>query len=116
MANICDFDMLVRGKPDDVDTFYRYLTDYDNSPKYFARIFTAEIDNESVSAEGIKTAKIFGDCAWSVYSCMCEGDYTYYNDDSEQKLTCLRLATKELNLEVEIRSTESSSAMPTISR
>lgn len=57
MANICDFDMLVRGKPDDVDTFYRYLTDYDNSPKYFARIFTAEIDNESVSAEGIKTQR-----------------------------------------------------------
>ena len=107
MANICDFDMLVRGKPENVDTFYRYLTDYDNSPKYFARIFTAEIDNESVSAEEIKTAKIFGECAWSVYSCMCEGEYTYYKDGSEQKLTCLRLATQELNLEVEIRSTES---------
>ena len=107
MANICEFDMMVRGKPEGVDTFYRYLTDYDNSPKYFARIFSAEIDSESVSVEGIKSAKIFGECAWSVYSCMCDGNFTYYNDSTDQKLTCLRWVTKELNLEVEIRSTES---------
>lgn len=52
--------------------------------------------------------KVFGDCAWSVYCCMCEGSYTYYTDshESDPKLTCLREATEELQLEVEIKSEE----------
>lgn len=106
MANNCDFELMVRGKQENVDTFFRYLTDYDNSPKNFARIFSAEIDSESVNDEGIKTMMIFGDCAWSVYSCMCEGEYTYFSEGDRVKLTCLREATAELNLEVEIRSKE----------
>lgn len=106
MANNCDFTMLIRGKPESVDMFYRYLTDYENSPKNFARIFSAWLDTESVSDEGIKTMKVFGDCAWSVYSCMCDGDFTYFSDDQSGTLTCLRDATKELQLEVEVRSTE----------
>ena len=96
MANNCNFELMIRGKQENVDTFFRYLTDYDNSPKNFARIFSAEIDSESVNDEGIKTMKIFGDCAWSVYSCMCEGEYTYFSEG----------ATAELSLEVEIRSKE----------
>lgn len=108
MANYCDFEMMVRGKSERVDTFYRYLTDYENSLKNFARIFSAEIDSESVNDEGIKTMKIFGDCAWSVYSCMCEGKYAYFteNKDADLNLTCLREATEELSLEVEVRATE----------
>ena len=106
MANNCDFELMVRGKQENVDTFFRYLTDYDNSPKNFARIFSAEIDSESVNDEGIKTMMIFGDCAWSVYSCMCEGEYTYFSEGDGVKLTCLREATAELSLEVEIRSKE----------
>ena len=108
MANWCDFRMMVRGKSENVDVFYKYLTDYDNSPKYFARIFDANIDSEDMDENGTKTMKLNGDCAWSVYSCMCEGKYTYYTDshDSDSKLTCLREATKELQLEVEIRSEE----------
>ena len=105
MANICSFSMMVRGKSEDVDIFYKYLTDYDNSPKYFARIFSAEIESDSVS-DGTRTVRISGDCAWSVYSCMCEGEHTYYSDGYDEKLTCLREATKELNLEAEVRSTE----------
>lgn len=107
MANWCSFRMMVRGKKDGVDTFYRYLTDYENSPRYFARIFNAEKDSESIDGE-IKTMRLSGDCAWSVYSCMCEGKYTYYSDshESDPKLTCLREATKELSLEVEVRATE----------
>lgn len=106
MANYCDFEMMVRGKSESVDTFYRYLTDYENSPKNFARIFSAEIDSESVNDEGIKTMKIFGDCAWSVYSCMCDGESTYFSENEGENLTCLPEATKELSLEVEIRATE----------
>lgn len=108
MANYCDFEMVVRGKSESVDTFYRYLSDDENSPKNFARIFSAEIDSESVNDEGIKTMKIFGDCAWSVYSCMCEGKYAYFteNKDADSKLTCLRESTEELSLEVEVRATE----------
>ena len=108
MANYSDFEMVVRGKSESVDTFYCYLSDDENSPKNFARIFSAEIDSESVNDEGIKTMKIFGDCAWSVYSCMCEGKYTYFteNKDADLNLTCLREATEELSLEVEVRATE----------
>ena len=107
MANCCDFEMVVRGKSEDVEIFNKYLTDYDNSPKYFARIFSAEIVSDSVAEDGIRTVKILGDCAWSVYSCMCEGKHTYYSDGYDKNLTSLREATKELNLEVEVRSTES---------
>ncbi len=106
MANWCSFDMMVRGKPKDVDTFYRYMTDYDGSPKYFARIFRAEIEGDSVSADGARTVRISGDCAWSVWSCMCDGPDTYYSGNGDGRLTCLREASSELCLEVEIRSTE----------
>ncbi len=107
MANWCSFRMMVRGKKDGVDTFYRYLTDYENSPRYFARIFNAEKDSESIDGE-IKTMRLSGDCAWSVYSCMCEGKYTYYSDSHETvpKLICLREATELLHIEVEIKSEE----------
>lgn len=107
MANWCSFKMMVRGEPKNVDTFYGYLTDYENSPRYFARIFNAEKDSESC-AEGIKTLRLSGDCAWSVYSCMCEGEYTYYSEshESDPKLTCLREVTELLHLEVEIKSEE----------
>lgn len=47
MANWCSFKMMVRGEHKNVDTFYGYLTDYENSPRYFARIFNAEKDSES---------------------------------------------------------------------
>ena len=108
MANYCDFEMVVRGKSESVDIFYRYLSDDENSPKNVARIFSAEIDSESVNDEGIKTMKIFGDCAWSIYSCMCEGKYAYFteNKDADSNLTCLREATEELSLEVEVRAKE----------
>ena len=102
MANWCSFKMMVRGEPKNVDTFYGYLTDYENSPRYFARIFNAEKDSESIE-DGIKTLRLSGDCAWSVYSCMCEGKYTYYSEshESDPKLTCLREVTELLHLEVE---------------
>ena len=45
MANWCSFKMMVRGEPKNVDTFYGYLTDYEKSPRYFARIFNAEKDS-----------------------------------------------------------------------
>ena len=108
MANRCDFRMIVRGKGENVETFYKYLTYYEGSPKYFARIFDANIDSETFDENGIKTMKLYGDCAWSVYSCMCEGSYTYYTDShgTDPKLTCLREATEELQLEVEIKSEE----------
>lgn len=105
MANICSFHMMVRGTPKDTETFFRYLTDYESSPKYFARIFSAELESDSFSGKGIRTLRISGECAWSVYSCMCDGKYTYYGDGGK-KLTCLRDATKELHLEVEVRSEE----------
>lgn len=106
MANYCSYDLMVRGKTADVEQFYRYMTDYDNSPKYFARIFSAEI-LERNDENSFTTMKVYGDCAWSVYSCMCDGSCTYFSDSNQEgKLTCLRDATKELNLEVEIHSEE----------
>ena len=39
---------------------------------------------------------------------MCEGRYTYFSEDkrNDEKLTCLREATEQHSLEVEIRSQE----------
>ena len=42
---------MVQGEHKNVDTFYGYLTDYENSPRYFARIFNAEKDSESIEDE-----------------------------------------------------------------
>ena len=50
-------------------------------------------------------AVIIGDCAHSVYTCMCKGEHTYANDFPEGS-TSLQEESKILNLEIECYSEE----------
>lgn len=91
-----------------------------NADKHFWRVFDAYAEKEDIVKEDDNKYSliIFGDCAWSVYCCMMEGEHTYHDDNSNddrygavQKLspahsTTLEQATAELDLDVEVYSCE----------
>lgn len=105
MANNCFYDMKIVGDTKEaVDEFVGMLT-YENQDRYFARIFDADV-YERTEINGKYTAKVSGDCAWSVHSCMCDGMFTYYDKGRDDKLTCLSVETERLGLTVEIYSEE----------
>lgn len=105
MTNNCLYTMKVIGNSEkDIDTFVGMLT-YENMEKYFSRIFSAD-PYDKVCENNRWSVMVAGDCAWSVYSCMCDGDYTYYTSRGDTHLTNLAEATEELGLVVEIFSQE----------
>lgn len=86
MPNYCDYEMKVVGKTKkSVENIIKYLQadynyDSENGASYFHpwRVFEANCKSGGVLKEGEKyVAYIFGCCAWSVYSCMFDGNYTY---------------------------------------
>lgn len=108
MANNCGYDMkVVAERPEDLDEFLSMMTYSHPEEKYFARIFEAYPYNEH-EEDGKYVMYISGDCAWSVYSCMCSGPFTYYDDNAKNgsKITNLAIETKRLKLKVEIFSEE----------
>lgn len=105
MSNYCEYCMRVKGLSKNVDSFVKLMqADYDEVPRHFWRIFSADVYDESES-DGTKTVDICGDCAWSVYACMCEGDHTYSKDNSEAS-TSLREQSELLQLTIEVFSSE----------
>ncbi|MGL5714337.1 MAG: hypothetical protein ACRCX2_15055 [Paraclostridium sp.] len=115
MPNYCNFSIGVVGKREKADKLAEYLkADYDK-PKHFYRVFDADI-TAGYELEGDKVAYIIsGNCAWSVYSCMFEGEYTYYSSSRKNVLeteaqnitgTTLPIESKELELDIEVFSSE----------
>ena len=104
MPNYCDFNMRVVGQEADVREFHDMLTNYDNVP-HFWRVFDADIQEEELLDDGRVQVDISGDCAWSVYSCMCEGEDTYAND-SPSCSTSLQKESLKKHLQIEVFSTE----------
>ena len=102
MPNLCAFEMHVKGKREDIEEFHQVMIDYEYQ-RHFYRVFDADIcyndDNEDT------IAVIIGDCAHSVYTCMCKGEHTYANDFPEGS-TSLQEESKILNLEIECYSEE----------
>ena len=86
MANCCDYEMKIKGSKEAIQRVIDCLKadyDYDEgkpSHKHFFRVFSV-YDDEPLedNGDGTFTKYIFGDCAWSVYSCMCRGGSTYYD-------------------------------------
>lgn len=84
-------------------------------PRHMFRVFEAYVDR---SVDEPNASYISGYCAWSVYSCMFKGDYTYYNDflkDYGNRYigfmgTTLPDESRRLNLKVEVYSEESGCA------
>lgn len=117
MANDCLYEMRIRGKRKEVKRFIDCLkADYDYTDgkkpanKHFFRVFDCYDEDEYENVgDGLVEKYVWGYCAWSVHSCMCEGESTYYENVKENHPktfmgTCLREASK--NLQVEIFSEE----------
>ena len=137
MANYCDYEMRIVGEKENVNKLISYLkADYrytgDNwklekctADKHFFRVFEANHDEDydEIKENGLFEAFVYGDCAWSVESCMFDAEYgyigdklygTYYFDckndgrvnNEDFRGTHMVEATKDLNLTVEIYSRE----------
>ena len=104
MANNCFFTMHVKGKKENVDEFFAELRDYERVP-HFWRVFSADRLDLQTEPDGTVVAEIIGDCAWSVYCCMCDGAGTYAKD-CPQVSTSLQKESKRLSLAIEIFSEE----------
>ena len=116
MPNYCNYSMKVVGKETKVDEFIKIIqTDYEfddngkcNVDRHFWRVFEADVTSEDI-ADGIKSATIYGYCAWSVYSCMFDGAHTYQgrHPNPEDGGTTLQRESARLNLDIEVFSEES---------
>lgn len=113
MANYCNYSMRVQGKEEDVEEFITIIKSdycYDkngncNVERHFWRVFDAYVvDDETV--DGIRSVIIDGYCAWSVYSCMCDGKFTYQNDHPDWNGTTLQMESERLQLAIEVFSEE----------
>lgn len=101
MPNYCSYAMRVKGTPEAIDEVQARLTDYDHRP-HFWRVFEAD---RTETSKGV--AEFSGSCAWSVYSCMCEGPSTYASQaEDPATVTSLQKTAAELHVEIEVFSEE----------
>lgn len=104
MPNYCDYNMKIKGTRENVLEVIKCLeTDYDYgtgkpSHKHFFRVFDCYYDETDFeeNEDGTITAWVSGYCAWSVYSCMCDGEHSYYNDIKKSHPdTCMGISLAE---------------------
>ena len=111
MANICSFDMRVRGKHDDIEKFYNAMMQ--NGMIYMGRGAEAQIEFEEDDY-----AAITGWCKWSVVSAMVDNAISmrtnpekwWWGDNIEPKsleFITLWEACKRWNIIMEVYSEES---------
>lgn len=113
MPNYCDYEMKVDGRKEDIEEFIKIIkADYHidengkcNCDRHFWRVFEARVYEEEFEC-GDSYAIIGGYCAWSVKSCMCDGEHTYNNNHSDCGGTTLQRESKRLNLTIEVFSSE----------
>lgn len=68
MANICSFDMRVKGKHENIENFYNAMTHKGNF--WMGRGAEAEFYYENEVGAEAEVAAIIGNCKWSVYSAL----------------------------------------------
>ena len=105
MPNYCYYEMHVKGKRENIEEFVKVMIDYER-PQHFWRVFSADTVYGDPDPDGITVASIAGDCAWSVYSCMCIGPCTYAGDADKEHQTSLQKESERLHLEIEVYSDE----------
>lgn len=88
--------MKVTGEPDKIREFIEVIQrdDY-NAGRHFYRIFNADIDDENTIEEGFVI--INGDCAWSVHTCMMEGQGAYSQEEFIEYHKKLQEVEKKIN-------------------
>lgn len=125
MPNYCDYGMAVRGYKDNVEEFiriiqadYNYDTNEFTHNRHFFRVFESIVEEDYITYGLERCVKIYGYCAWSVYSCMFPGPFTYYGYTVDQNSSLYESAknikygthilqeSKRLNLQIEIFSAE----------
>lgn len=115
MPNYCDYEMMVKGKKENVEEFVMVIkTDYEydkagnckcEAGRHLWRVFEANSDIVDIE-DGLVVASVWGYCAWSVFSCMFDGDGTYQHDRPNGCGTTLEIESKNLGLEIEVYSKE----------
>ena len=72
MANFCEFDMRVVGKRENINELISLLN-YEGTGEIdgFGRIYELNVTNE-YDEDGLSSADLSGDCAWSIYSGLIE--------------------------------------------
>jgi hypothetical protein len=125
MPNYCDYAIKVTGYPSSLGKFIEVIkSDYNYNDLHFVksnkqhlyRVFRSDLCEFYNIGGDLFSAEIRGYCAWSVYSCMMEGDLTYLSDSTkfdkavtrgtiEHGTSLIRLC-KELNILLEAYSDE----------
>ena len=114
MPNLCSYEIRVIGSKESRDKFADYMwANYiagnrETEPKkYFSRIAIDYVDRQPyVSNYGEEGDCYTGDCAWSIKSCMFNGEHTYFGKGENPNLVCIENVTKDLGLRTEIWSEE----------
>lgn len=111
MANICNFSMMVKGKHEDIEKFYKAMSQDGNI--YMGRGAEAEINYDG---DGADRAQIDGWCKWSIQSALIDNAISMRReperwafhgvDVNELEFITLLEATKKWNLVIEAYSEE----------
>ena len=89
MANDCYYEMKVKGSLNAIKRVIACLkADYNYTAgkpehKHFFRVFECYDNEPEQVSKDTYECFISGYVAWSVYSCMCSGEHTYYNSLKE---------------------------------
>lgn len=109
MPNWCHFEMRVKGKRKNIEEAWKQIfgLDFDNGGKFLYRVHTDD-DSFEFNENGIAVIK--GNCAWSVRSCMFNGDGTYLESQKESAeyryATSIDKISEDFALDIEICSEE----------
>lgn len=109
MANLCSYEIRVKGTKESRDKFWSYINpDYNNNEApHFARMQLSDAErNAFTNNDGEECDCITGACAWSLYSCMFNGPHTYFQDWVDVKLIDIESVSNDLHLELEMWSEE----------
>lgn len=108
MPNLCSYELKAVGTKENQQKLLETMkADYKidkNDPIHMWRIFDADEYRDDTISDNEMI--ISGNCAWSVHSCMFDGDGTYQKDDETGKGTTIVALSKELDLIIEIFSEE----------
>lgn len=112
MPNYCDYDIRIKGSPRAVQRMvwclrqgYSYADGKKPAHKHFFRVFEChELDTEK-NSDGTITKHLWGNCAWSVQSCMTDSPTSYYADvlkahQNDFMGTCLAEQSRQCDIEV----------------
>lgn len=113
MSNECLFSIRVKGSKHGLIELYKIMALKHPNKLGFFRLYEINTSkSHKKHNDGYVSASISGVCVHSVYSCMLEGENTYYNSyianeefTEDFKGTNILIASKRLNLEIEIYST-----------